>query len=149
SGLTSAGRPDFNLVTRFVLGGGDGATDQARVEFNLLLRFITVSVGFFLVLAALGGGVEEIAAERRRETWTSLLGTPLTGFEILRAKLWATVWRLRYVAGTLVVLWTSGFLTGAIHPLGFVLSLLVIFSWTWFFCAWGMHGALKAADATR
>ena len=119
------------------------------MEFNLLLRFFTVALGFFLVLAAMGFGVEGIAAERRRETWSSLLETPLDGREVLRAKLLGTLWRFRLGIGTLVLLWMLGLFTGSIHPLGFVLSLLVISSWMWFAAIWGMVGATRAEDATR
>ncbi len=43
--------------------------------------------------------------------------------------------------------WTLGLLAGAIHPLGFVLSLLLLFSWTWFGVAWGMLCAVKTSVA--
>ena len=105
SGATGVGRPDFNLITRFVVPTAYEATDSARVEFNLLLRSFTVALAFFLMLAALGFGIETIVAERRRETWSSLLTTPLTGHEILRSKLLASFWRLRIGVGTL---WCSG-----------------------------------------
>ncbi len=47
----------------------------------------------------------------------------------------------------MVLLWTLGLIAGAIHPLGFVLSLLTLFSWTWFMIAWGLLCAIKARVA--
>ena len=101
------------------------AADQSRIDFNIFLRFLTVFFSLFLVPTAAGLGASGIAAERSRETWSSLLATPLTARDILWAKTLAAFWRLRCDRRTMViVLWTLGLIAGAIHPLGFVLSLL-------------------------
>jgi hypothetical protein len=53
----------------------------------------------------------------------------LTGWEILRAKMLAAIWRAREVGLILIALWTVGLLAGALHPLGFlnaVAGLIVI-----------------------
>ena len=44
------------------------------------------------------------------------------------------------------VLWTLGLLSGAIHPLGYLATVLVAASWTWFFLMAGMLAALRAKD---
>ena len=151
SGLTSAEPPEFNLITRYFSSGGGPGTPQdfGRIDFNLFLRFVSVSLGFFLILAATGFSVDGIASERSRETWSSLIATPLSGRRILRAKLLATYWRFRLGIGTIVVLWTLGLFTGAIHPVGFVLSLMVLLSSTWLLTTWGLLTALKVEDVTR
>jgi ABC-type transport system involved in multi-copper enzyme maturation permease subunit len=148
SGLTSDERPEFNLFVRFFANSGTGlAADQSRIDFNVFLRFITVFFSFFVGATAAGLGVEGIAAERSRETWSSLIATPLTARDILWAKSLATFWRLRLGVGTIVVLWTLGLIAGAIHPLGFVLSLLLLFSWTWFMVACGIICAIQSRIA--
>ena len=148
SGLTSDERPEFNLFVRFFPNSGTGmATDQSRIDFNFFLRFITVFFSLFVGASAAALGADGVAAERSRETWSSLIATPLTARDILWAKALATFWRLRWIVGTMVVLWTIGLIAGAIHPVGFVLSLLVLFSWTWFMVAWGMLCAIKARVA--
>lgn len=145
SGLTSDERPEFNLFVRFFPISGTGlAVDQSRIDFNVFLRLITVFVSLFVGATAAALGVDGIAAERSRETWNSLITTPLSARDILWAKMLATSWRLRWILGTMVVLWTLGLIAGAIHPLGFVLSLLILFSWMWFMVAWGMLCAVKA-----
>jgi len=148
SELTSVERPEFNLFVRFFLNPGTGlAADQARVDFNIFLRFITVFLSLFVGPSAAGLGADGIITERSRETWCSLIATPLTGRDILGAKTLATFWRMRLILGTIVALWMLGLIAGAIHPLGFVLSMLVLFSWTCFMIAWGMLCAIKARVA--
>jgi hypothetical protein len=145
SGVTNVERPEFNLITRFFFTADSRLVpDLARVDFNLFLRIITVSIGFFVSLCAPGFVVEGIVNEHSRETWSSLVATPLSGADILRAKLLSSVWRMREVLGVLVVLWSLGLISGAIHPLGFVLTLLSLVSSTWFFMAWAVRGALRA-----
>ncbi len=148
SGLTSVERPEFNLFVRFFPNSATGlAADQSRIDFNIFLRLITVFFSFFIGATAATLGADGIAVERSRETWSSLIATPLTARDILRAKTLATFWRCRLVIGTMVILWILGLIAGAIHPLGFVLSLLVLFAWTWFMTAWGMLCAIKATVA--
>ena len=149
SGSTSLERPEFNLFVRFFPNAGtDSAADQSRVDFNIFLRFVTVFFSLFVGPTAAGLGADGIIAERSRETWCSLIATPLTGRDILWGKTLATFWRMRLILGTIVMLWILGLIAGAIHPLGFVLSILVLCSWTWFMVAWGMLCAIKARVAS-
>jgi hypothetical protein len=73
-----------------------------------------------------------------------LVATPLSGAEILKAKMLSSVWRMREVLAVLLVLWSLGLISGAIHPIGFALTLLSLVSSTWFFMAWAAGGALRA-----
>ncbi len=149
SGLTTGERPEFNVIIRFFPNMATGlAVDQSRVDFNIFLRFITVFFSLFVGATAAALGADVIIAERTRETWSSLIATPLTAQDILWAKTLATFWRMRLIIGSLVVLWILGLIAGAIHPLGFVLSILALFSGTWFMVAWGMLCAIKARAAT-
>jgi ABC-type transport system involved in multi-copper enzyme maturation permease subunit len=148
SGLTASERPEFNLVMRFfvITRAGNEPADLARVDFNIFLRSITSSLSFFLILSMAGFVVEGIIGEKMRETWSSLIATPLSAREILRAKVLAALWRLRRLLGTLILLWALGLVTGAIHPLGFVLTLLALSASTWFLAAWGLFCAIGAKN---
>jgi ABC-type transport system involved in multi-copper enzyme maturation permease subunit len=148
SGATGAERPEFNLLTRFFGPAGPSpATDQMRIDFNIFLRFVTVSLAFFVGLAAAGAGAEAIATERARETWSSLIATPLSASDILRQKMLTSFWRFRLSFATLILLWTLGLLAGAIHPLGILLSLLGLCSSTWCLVGWGILCALRAKNS--
>ncbi len=148
AGLTTAERPEFNLVIRFYLAESDatGPPDLARVDLNVFLRFVTTVIMSILALATAAIAAECIASERTRETWSSLIATPLTPRDILRGEMLACLWRLRGLSLTLLVLLTIGLLAGAIHPLGFFVSLLVAAAWTWLMLVLGMLASVCAKD---
>ena len=68
--------------------------------------------------------------------------------DILRSKLLASLWRLRGLMTTLLVLWTIGLMAGAIHPLGFFLTLLELAAWTWLLLVLGLLASVRAKDRT-
>ena len=120
--------------------------DLARTEFNLYLRFITTPLVFLITLVAAGMAAEGIVSERTRETWDSLIATPLTARDILRSKMLAALWRMRVILATLLALWTIGLIAGAIHPAGYLVSLLVVAAWTWLMLVFGMSISIAAKD---
>jgi ABC-type Na+ efflux pump permease subunit len=147
---TDADRPEFNILVRFFVPSGDNApAGEARMDFNIFLRFVTVSLAYFLAIFVAGSAANAIAGERVKETWDSLLATPLSAVEILRSALLASLWKTRIVLGTVIVLWTLGLATGAIHPLGFVLCLMILAAMTWFFITWGLSRAVRAGNPAR
>ena len=148
---SSAGKPELNLVLRFFMedSGPNVPIDAARVDFNLFLRFITSPLMFLLVLITSGTAVETIANERAKDTWTSLIMTPLTAREILRGKLLAAMWRLRGIGITILSLWTLGLIAGAVHPIGYLASILMLASLTAFYLVVGQLAALRVEDQAR
>ncbi len=148
SGVTSAERPEWNLAIRFFLTGVDVSppADLARTDFNLYLRLITTPLVFLITLVATGMAGEGIVSERTRETWDSLIATPLSARDILRSKLLAALWRLRALLATLLALWTIGLVAGAIHPAGYLVSLIGVAAWTWLMLVFGMSVSLAAKD---
>jgi len=150
SGLTTAERPEFNLMLRFFFTEeiATAPLDLARVDFNLFLRSATTPILFILTLVTAGIAAECITSERTRLTWYSLIATPLTAREILRSKLLSCLWRLRGLLLALLVLWTIGLMAGAIHPLGFFLTVLELAAWTWMLLLLGLLVSVRAKDAT-
>jgi ABC-type transport system involved in multi-copper enzyme maturation permease subunit len=122
----TAGRPslpDLNPIARVLVAKLAGLPaglepERARLEFNTVLRTMTALFDFLLVVLVAGFAAESIATERDRDTWLGLLATPLTPWEILRAKMLGSLWRAREIALPLFALWTTGLLAGAVHPLG-------------------------------
>ena len=141
-------RPEFNLALRYFLkeSGPGAAYDAARTDFNLFLRFITCSIMLFLSLVAVGIAVEVIGVERAKDTWNSLIATPLPAPDILLGKARSAVWRLHAILGILFVLWTLGLLSGAVHPLGYVAAVLIAAASTACWLALGFLIALKKTD---
>jgi ABC-type Na+ efflux pump permease subunit len=148
SGITSAERPEWNILIRFFMAdyGVNPPADVARTEFNLFLRSITIPIVFLLTLVAAGVSAEGIVSERSRDTWDSLIATPLEARDILRSKMLAALWRMRAMLATLLALWIIGLAAGAIHPLGFIGSVVALGAFTWFMLAIGISISVRAKD---
>ena len=148
AGITTAEPPDWNIMIRFFMSGYgvNPPPDIARTDFNSYLRFITTPLTFLLTLIAAGMASESIISERNRETWDSLIATPLDARDILRSKMLAALWRMRAALATLLALWTLGLGAGAIHPAGFLIATVITAAWTWLFLVFGLHVSLTAKD---
>jgi ABC-type transport system involved in multi-copper enzyme maturation permease subunit len=149
SGPVGPERPEMNLMIRLFVRGSvsDWPADQARIDFNVFLRSMSVAIAFFLWFLAPCFTAEGIIGERARGTWTGLLATPLTAGDILRGKMLAALWRLRGALGALALMWMLGLAAGAIHPLGVLISLLVVAAGTWFVLAYGTLAAVRSEAA--
>ena len=79
-------------------------------------RLFYVAWGLGIASLAAAG----VVAEREEDTWTSLIATPLSGEEILRAKMFGAVWGTRWLGVLLLAFWLLGLASGAVHPIGFV-----------------------------
>jgi ABC-type Na+ efflux pump permease subunit len=144
----SADKPDLNLLIQFFIDESGSRTpiDAARIHFNIFLRYVTCSILFMIALVSVGIALEVLNTERTKETWNSLLATPLSGRDILLGKLRACLWRLRGILVTVLALWTLGLLSGALHPLGFLAAVLILFSSTSLFLLFGLRVAITAPD---
>ncbi len=120
-----------------------------RMEFNQFLRFVTSLIEFLTVLAAAGVAAAGVTEERARETWDSLLATPLGAREIIHAKMIGAAWKVRWVALILVALWSVGVLAGSIHPIGLGAALLLLVAWMWLMTALGTYASLVSRDTAQ
>ena len=102
---------------------GPPAPGLARPEFNMAIRILSPMIHLMAVFLAFGLAAESLVTEVKRDTWSGLLVTPLSGRDILRGKTFGVFWRLRHYLILLLALWSIGLVSGAIHPLGFVFSL--------------------------
>ncbi len=101
------------------------------------------------VLELYGAAVEGVKGERERDTWLGLIATPLTGWEILRAKMLGPVSRGRGGALAMIGLWTVGLIAGAVHPLGFLAAVTGLAVSAWFYAAIGVSSALRPGGMER
>jgi ABC-type Na+ efflux pump permease subunit len=149
SGITSAERPEWNLWLRLFMPdyGVNSPADIARTEFNLFLRQTTPMFLFLIMLIAAAMASEGIVSERARETWDSLIATPLTARDILRSKMLAVIWRMRALLAILLGLYTIGLLGGAIHPVGLLASMLLVAASIWLMLTFGIVISIGAKDA--
>ena len=146
-----SGFPELNPIARVVAGKLLSVPlaltpGQARLEFNIVLRQTTGILDLFYVLMVFGAAAESVAAERERQTWLGLIATPLTGWEILRAKMLGSIWKTRGLAFLMLALWIVGLLAGAVHPLGFLAAFAGLGVSCWFLAALGVSTSLWSRD---
>ena len=96
-----------------------------------------------------GASAAGVTVERERDTWDSLIATPLTGAEIIRGKAFGAIWDLRGFGGLLSLFWLVGLAAGAIHPLGLLVALLVVGVLSWFVVALGTYASLTCKSTSR
>ncbi len=119
--------------------------DAARTEFNLFLRFLTTPIVFLVAMIAAGNAAGGIVSERARSTWDSLIATSLSAHTSCGATCWppsggcARSWRRCSPSGP------SAY-AGAVHPLGYLVSVLTMAAWTWFMLTFGLSIAVDAKD---
>lgn len=120
-----------------------------RLELNLNLRYLVTAMAGLMLLWVSSVAACSLAGERDRQTWLSLIATPLTGFEILRGKAIGALWSVR----ALLVLWLAlvmiGTLLGAVHPLGALAATLATATYLAFGSVLGMVYSLRARTSSR
>ncbi|WP_406698336.1 ABC transporter permease subunit [Singulisphaera sp. Ch08] len=121
----------------------------ARSELNLRIRQISpLYIGLWL-LAVAGASASSLTVEREEDTWISLTSTPLRAWEILRGKMIGAVWGLRGFGGLIGLIWLAGLLTGALHPIGLMLGLVLVALLTWGVTALAIYASLTARNTSR
>lgn len=109
----------FNLVS---------TGDDPSVILNPLAR--VVLTGAACLLPAILGirTAVSVVRERQNQTLDGLLSLPLPWSEILRYKLYAALYWVRYLVLIVVVVLAIAAAFGAIHPLGFLVALSLFFA---------------------
>jgi ABC-type transport system involved in multi-copper enzyme maturation permease subunit len=128
---------------------GPGA---ARFHSEGLVWALRLDLGWytaFWLLAVAGASASSVTIERDEDTWVSLTATPLTGWQILRAKALGAVWNQRGFAAVLVFVWLVALLTSAVRPLGVLASIALVGVLTWLVAAVGIYFSLRATNTTR
>ena len=147
SGLTTSERPELNVMTRFFFTDpGDAPADLARTDFNVFLRGARSRSCLSSRSRSRASPPRRSPPNGARQTWNSLIATSLTARDILTSKLRACFWRLRGLLLTVVVLWTIGLAAGAVHPLGYLLTVLELAAWTWLLLTFGLLVAVRWQD---
>jgi len=99
-------------------GFGSVEPFSERAAFNQVIRITAGFLGFIWLIGLTAAAPTRITTERDKQTWDSLLTTPLTGREILGGKMWAGACAIRPIAGWLAMLLVLGVAAGSITPLG-------------------------------
>lgn len=122
---------------------------RERTEFNGFLRVVCTVVFVLWCLGIASSAASGVSSEREEDQWLTLTSTPLSGRDILFAKMIGPVWGLRMIAYLMFVLWGFGLISGAIHPFGVFASFVEFVVFTWFLTAIGAFFSLRSKNSTR
>jgi ABC-type transport system involved in multi-copper enzyme maturation permease subunit len=125
-------------------GYGVAPAGSARVLFHSYLRIVGTGIALVYLLGIASDAAGSLTSERENETWISLITTPLTGTEIIRAKLLGAIWEIRHTAVVLTAIWLLGVLVGSVHPLGLVAALAELAAYAALAAALGTWISLRA-----
>jgi hypothetical protein len=106
-------------------------------------------LGFLLECAiGLRAGVS-ISSERERGTWDALLTSPLDAGEIVRGKLWGSLYALRWLIVATFLAWTLSAATGAEGVTPVVTRVAEVLTVGTFMAAVGVRTSLSSQTATK
>jgi ABC-type transport system involved in multi-copper enzyme maturation permease subunit len=84
-------------------------------QMNVWVRGATGIIGALLMLGAAVRGAGSVSGERDKDTWVSLLTTPLTSWQILWGKWCGCTLGQRQLAFVLLLVWATGLVSGGLH----------------------------------
>jgi hypothetical protein len=146
SGIDETGLMAFRDLFQ---SGYSRATLDSRTAFNESVQYACLFYVGLWLLAMAGAAGSSITVEREEDTWVSLTATPLTGREILWGKLLGTAWSLRGFIALPGLLWLAALVTGALHPVGFLVELAVLGLFTAFSVSTGLYFSLRSRTTSR
>jgi len=147
--LVSTAIPAFEELAGQGYGGGTGLDQRRRGDLGSLISLATTVVSFAWVVAVASTAACGLTTEREEDTWISLVGTPLEGREILRAKRIGAILRPRAIGLTLVTLWAAGVAAGSIHPLALLALAVEMAAVGGFAAALGTDVSLRSRTTGR
>jgi hypothetical protein len=108
---------------------------------------LVLGVCFMLLLAARGAGL--VTIEKERDCWISLLSTPLTGGEIMRAKMLGNLYAARWGYILLLITWLLASLFDSHYLLLIPLLTFSFFLCTLFVTNVGLEYSLASSTSLR
>jgi len=130
-------------------GYGSTQPTEAREDFNSFLRCTLVSIYMLMAIGLAVFCATSITSEKEKESWTSLITTPLTALEIVGQKMIGACWQLRWLGLFYLLLLALGVAAGAIHPLGGMLSLVQIIVFLGFAGGLGTYLSLRSTSSVH
>ena len=108
---------------------------------NVWVRVATGVLGAIVMIAAAVRGSSAVSGERDRDTWVSLVSTPLSAWEMVRGKWLGTILGLRRAYGVLILVWALALACGAVDPPMILVTALYMavyvsaFAWVGILCS--------------
>lgn len=117
------------LSPMWFVGSGYRDSFEARWEnfvdaMNAWVRGATGVLGGLILMGAAVRGASCVSGERDKDTWISLISTPLSGTEMVLGKWWGVVLGMRKGYWLLLVVWGTGLVVGAVRPAMVLLTMV-------------------------
>jgi hypothetical protein len=128
-------------------GYGLAGVSSARTELNVFLRQTLVALHILVGLALAARSATSITLEKEKQTWASLLVTPMDGGELVGGKLLGAFWGLRWLVLLYVGFLALGLAAGAIHPLAGTYSAFLTAASLGFVAALGITTSLRLGSS--
>jgi len=116
---------------------------------NNTVRYLTAVIYGAAGLLVAGSAATMISAERERDTWDGLIGTPLEPKEIILQKMFGSIYQARWLLIPLAILWTSGLITGGLSPWAALLVTIELAILLIFASAVGLWSSLLAKGTSK
>ncbi len=136
----------------FVYGldiGPWGADGVQRAGLNYQLCESAAILYFAALVAVTILSASGVAGERARGTWEGLLSTPLDRRAILRAKMRGSIGVVRPLLFLIGFFYLTSLAVTALHPVGFVLGVVVVATSLWLATALGTYVSLRSRNANQ
>ena len=146
-GTAYFGRPAYFELLENGYGTQNGY--WRREQLNGWLRFVITLLGGVLLIGTAASAASGLTSEREDDTWVSLLSTPLTAVEIVRAKMFGAFWGMRFILFFWFGFLTVGVGLGAIHLVGLAAEIVCTAVFVAFGCALGTFFSLHARNTAR
>jgi ABC-type transport system involved in multi-copper enzyme maturation permease subunit len=141
------GIPAFQEVRDY--GYGSTGTTTWRESLNTSGRIFTGILYVLMTLLLAASAATGITMEREKDTWISLISTPLEGREILTGKILGAFWRVRGILVALMLVWLIGLICGGVHPLGFLSVVVATSLYSLFAVLLGTSLSLRFKSSAR
>jgi ABC-type transport system involved in multi-copper enzyme maturation permease subunit len=122
-----------------------------RSAMSVWLRVATGALSFLMMMGAGTRAASSVCSEKDRDTWISLISTPLDTMSILLGKWWGAILGMRKIFYVLVMVWLLGSVVGAVEPMMLVPALIQLAIYVSFFAWLGIYiscGARKSLIAS-
>jgi ABC-type transport system involved in multi-copper enzyme maturation permease subunit len=141
------GLPAIKEVLEY--GYGPAGVTAMRSHMNISVRIFTAILYVLMALMLAASAATGFTTEREKDTWVSLISTPLDGREIITGKILGAFWRVRGLLAALLVIWLMGTVSGAVHPLGYLAVLVLTSLYTLFIALVGTYFSLRFKSSVR
>ena len=129
--------------------GESNGADWAILQLSNWYGGSAILIGCLIQCAIGLRAAVTISSERERNTWDALLTSPLEGTEIVRGKLWGSLWALKWLVASALLAWTISFALGGMFWPEYVEQLLGLTIIGTFMSAVGVRTSLRSSTATR